>query len=55
LARAACRAGLNPASRILADRYDEAVARFIGVPYLEVAKNLHAVLNIVANEWDQAP
>ena len=47
--------GLDPGSRVLADRYDEAVADFIGMPYAEVAGNLHAALNIVPNEWGQAP
>ena len=47
--------GLDPGSRVLADRYDEAVADFIGMPYAEIAGNLHAALNIVPNEWDQAP
>jgi hypothetical protein len=47
-------AGLDPASPVLADRYDEAVAQFVGMPYVEVAGNLHAALNIVPNEWEQA-
>jgi len=47
--------GLDPASRVLVNRYDEAVADFIGMPYAEMAENLHAALNIVPNEWKQAP
>jgi len=47
--------GLDPRSRVLADRYDAAVADFIGMPYAEMAENLHATLNIVPNEWKQAP
>jgi hypothetical protein len=47
--------GLDPGSRELMDRYDEAVAHFVGMPYAEVAGNLHSVLNIVPNDWDQAP
>jgi hypothetical protein len=46
--------GLNPHSRVLGDHYDDAVARFIRMPYAEVAADLHSVLNIVPNEWDQA-
>jgi hypothetical protein len=48
-------AGLDPDSRVLADRYDEAVADFVGMPYDEIVGNLHAVLNIVPNEWQHAP
>jgi len=44
-------AGLDPSSRILADKYDEAVARFIETPYSEIEDNLWPALNIVANDW----
>jgi len=43
--------GLDPASRVLADRYNDAVARFIDVPYSEIEGNADAALNIVANDW----
>ena len=43
--------GLNPASRVLADKYDEAVARFIDAPFSEIEGNLDLALNMVANDW----
>jgi tetratricopeptide (TPR) repeat protein len=45
---------LDPSSRVLAERYDEAVARFIDMPYAEAAADLRSLLNIVPNDWEQA-
>jgi hypothetical protein len=45
---------LDPGSRVLADRYDEAVARFIDMPYAEAAADLRSLLNIIPNEWERA-
>lgn len=41
--------GLDAESRVLADRYDEAVTRFIGTPF---GAATDAALGIVANDWD---
>lgn len=43
--------GLDPASRTLADRYGEAVARFIDTPYSEIEHCKPTALNIVPNDW----
>jgi hypothetical protein len=43
--------GLDPASRVLADSYDEVVARFIDLPFTEIENRLDDTLNIVANDW----
>jgi glycosyltransferase involved in cell wall biosynthesis len=43
--------GLNSASRILADCYEEAVARFIAVPFHEIENTMADALNLVPNEW----
>jgi hypothetical protein len=43
--------GLDPASRLLADRYDEAVARFIDMPFAGIEHRLDEVLNVVPNDW----
>jgi hypothetical protein len=43
--------GLNPASRVLADCYEEAVARFIAVPFHEIKDTMMDALNLVHNEW----
>jgi tetratricopeptide (TPR) repeat protein len=43
--------GLDAGSRVLVDRYDEAVARFIDLPFAEVKDNMHAALNLVPNDW----
>jgi hypothetical protein len=44
--------GLDPASRVLADSYEEAVARFVGTPFSAVADALDTSLNIVPNDWN---
>lgn len=43
--------GFDPDSRILADSYDEAVKRFIDVPFCDVENRLDDELNIVPNDW----
>jgi glycosyltransferase involved in cell wall biosynthesis len=45
-------AGLNPTSRILADRYDEAVNRFLDTPFSAIAGRLDNEMNIVPNDWN---
>lgn len=44
--------GLDPTSRVLADRYDEAVARFIDMPFQDIQDRLDDSLNIVPNQWE---
>ena len=44
--------GLDPSSPVLAQKYDEAVARFIDVPFAEIESRLAAELNLVPNEWE---
>jgi hypothetical protein len=44
--------GLDPSSGVLAQKYDEAVARFIDVPFAEIESRLAAELNLVPNEWE---
>lgn len=43
--------GLDPTSRVLADNYEEAVARFIDKPFTEIQSRLDSELNIVSNDW----
>jgi hypothetical protein len=43
--------GLDAASRVLRDRYDAAVARFIDVPFAEIDNNMEDALNMVPNDW----
>jgi hypothetical protein len=43
--------GLDPASRVLAERYDEAVAAFIDTPFSEVRDRMETALNVVPNAW----
>jgi hypothetical protein len=44
--------GLDPASSVLAEAYDEAVRRFIDVPFAEVENRLEEAFNIVPNDWE---
>lgn len=44
--------GLDPTSRLLTDRNEEAVARFIDTPFSAIETRLDDALNIVSNEWD---
>lgn len=43
--------GLNPRSRVLAERYEEAVTRFIDTPFSAIEGRLDGELNIVPNDW----
>jgi hypothetical protein len=43
---------LDPASRILSDKYEEAVARFIDAPFSIISSGSEAMLNVVPNEWN---
>jgi glycosyltransferase involved in cell wall biosynthesis len=43
--------GLDPASRVLANSYDEAVARFIDTPFSSIKNCLDDALNLVPNDW----
>ncbi|WP_375413856.1 class I SAM-dependent methyltransferase [uncultured Bradyrhizobium sp.] len=43
--------GLDPASRVLAENFDEAVARFIEAPFADIQDRLDSALNIVSNDW----
>ena len=43
---------LNPASRILVDRYQEAIERFVSMPYADVEDRLEDALSVVPNSWD---
>src|SRR5262249_52007614 len=43
--------GLDPRSRALADCYDEAVARFIDLPFAEVKDDMDERLNMVPSDW----
>ncbi len=42
----------SPAPSLLAERYDEAVERFIDAPYEAFAGNMGRELNIVENRWE---
>lgn len=44
--------GLDPASRVLEENYDEAVARFIEMPFADIQDRLDSALNIVSNDWN---
>jgi hypothetical protein len=43
--------GLDPKSRVLIDRYEEAVARFLDTSYSAVESILEAMLNVIPNDW----
>jgi hypothetical protein len=44
--------GLDAHSRILGERYDEAVKKFGAMPYAELQGRENEMLNIVPNDWD---
>ena len=44
--------GLDPKSRILTDRYEEAVARFMDTSFSAVECILETMLNVVPNDWN---
>jgi len=43
--------GLDPTSRVLANRYEEAVARFIDMSFSAVECTLKTMLNVIPNDW----
>lgn len=43
--------GLDPTSRLLSERYEEAVARFSETPYSSIKDNLNSFLSIIPNDW----
>jgi len=43
---------LDPHSRVLAEHYDEAVKRFIDMPFANIEPGMDAAFNIVANDWE---
>jgi len=43
--------GMNPGSRVLAERYREAVDRFIDLPYSEIERDVKTKLDVMANDW----
>jgi glycosyltransferase involved in cell wall biosynthesis len=44
--------GLDPLSRTLRDRYDEAIDRFARLPFGDIENDLAGALNSVANDWN---
>jgi glycosyltransferase involved in cell wall biosynthesis len=44
-------AGLDPTSRVLTDRYEQVVARFIDTSFTAVEGTLETMLNVVPNDW----
>ncbi len=45
-------AGLDPSSRILTDRYDEAVDRFGTASYADLVTRQDTALNVIEHDWD---
>ena len=43
--------GLDPSSRVLAEKYDEAVGRFIDASFSAVESVLETMLNVIPNDW----
>lgn len=43
--------GLNPRSRVLAERFEEVVTKFIDTPFSAIEGCLDGALNIVPNDW----
>ena len=43
--------GFSGGSRVLAENYDEAVARFVDAPYAQIASDPEAALGMVSNDW----
>jgi methyltransferase family protein len=44
--------GMDPTSRVLTERYDEAVARFMDASFSALEPILETMLNVVPNDWD---
>jgi glycosyltransferase involved in cell wall biosynthesis len=42
---------LDPSSRVLTDRYDEAVRQFADMPFSELELHRNEMLSVVANDW----
>ena len=42
---------LDPTSRVLVDKHEEAVGRFMDLPYAALARDRDAILNVVPNDW----
>lgn len=45
--------GLNPRSSILAEIYDDALAKLLNLPFEAVQQNLQSELNVVPNNWNE--
>jgi hypothetical protein len=43
--------GLDPSSRVLKEGYDNAVAKFIELPFSTIEHCMETSLNMVANDW----
>jgi glycosyltransferase involved in cell wall biosynthesis len=43
--------GMDPRSRIFTEGYDEAVGRFVDMPYSDIVNSMEGKLNIVPNDW----
>ena len=42
---------LDPGSRVLAERYEEIVAEFLGVELADIESRKKQLLNVIPNEW----
>jgi hypothetical protein len=47
--------GLDPASRVLSERYEQAVARFVVTPFSAIEGRLNDALNVVPNGLEHRP
>ena len=45
---------LDPESRVLTDKYDEAVSRFRDLPYSSIKGRIREALNLIPNNWQLA-
>lgn len=43
--------GLDPSSNVMKENYDQAVARFVDIPFSQIENQLESALNIIPNEW----
>ena len=44
--------GLDPSSRVLKEGYDDAVAKFMELPFSTIEGRMEESLNMVANDWN---
>ncbi|HXQ73679.1 MAG TPA: class I SAM-dependent methyltransferase, partial [Pyrinomonadaceae bacterium] len=44
--------GLDPKSSVLAEIYDDALAKLLNLPFEAVQQNLQSELNVVPNDWN---